>query len=151
MKVLLLEEVENLGEAGEIVTVKDGYGRNFLIPRGLARLATTGLVKAWQEERKQASRKLSKAKDDAEALAKEMATVEVVVFVKTGEENRIFGSVTPVHVAEGLAKHGIQADRRKIHLNDEIKHTGVYTASVKIHPQVTAEVKVRVEPETAEA
>jgi large subunit ribosomal protein L9 len=80
-----------------------------------------------------------------------MANVEVVVFVKTGEENRIFGSVTPVHVAEGLAKHGIQADRRKIHINDEIKHTGVYTAAVKIHPQVTAEVKVRVEPETAEA
>ena len=82
MKVLLLEEVENLGEAGEIVTVKDGYGRNFLIPRGKARIATNGVVKSWQEERRQASRKMSKAKDDAEALAAEMAGFEVVVFVK---------------------------------------------------------------------
>ncbi len=151
MKVLLLEEVENLGEAGEIVTVKDGYGRNFLIPRGMARLATGGIVKAWKEERRQASRKIAKAKEDAEALAAEMANVEVVVFVKVGEENRIFGSVTPVHVADGLAKHGIQADRRKIDINDEIKHTGVYSASVKIHPEVVAEVKIRVEPETAAA
>lgn len=151
MKVLLLEEVENLGEAGEIVDVKDGYGQNFLIPRGLARMATNGVVKAWKEERRQASRKLSKVKEDAEALAKEMAGVEVVVFVKVGEENRIFGSVSPVHVAEGLAKHGIEADRRKITINDDIKHTGVYSASVKIHPEVVAEVKIRVEPETAAA
>lgn len=100
MKVLLLEEMENLGEAGDIVDVKDGYGRNFLIPRGMAKMATSGVVKAWQEERRQASRKLSKAKEDAEALAKEMAGVEVVVFAKVGEENRIFGSVTPVHVAD---------------------------------------------------
>lgn len=151
MKVLLLEEVENLGEAGEIVTVKDGYGRNFLIPRGLARIATDGVVRAWQEERRQASRKITKAKEDAEALAAEMAGVEVVLFVKVGEENRIFGSVTPVQVAEGLAKHGIEADRRKVTINDDIKHTGVYTASVKIHPEVVAEVKIRVEPETATA
>ncbi|MDE2995423.1 MAG: 50S ribosomal protein L9 [Bacteroidota bacterium] len=151
MKVLLLEEVENLGEAGQIVTVKDGYGRNFLIPRGVARLASDGVVKAWQEERRQSSRKMAKAKEDAEALAKEMADVEVVVFVKVGEENRIFGSVTAVHVAEGLAKHGIEADRRKITVNDDIKHTGVYSASVKIHPEVVIEVKVRVEPETAAA
>lgn len=151
MKVLLLEEVENLGEAGEIVTVKDGYGRNFLIPRGLARIATDGVVRAWQEERRQASRKITKAKEDAEALVAEMAGVEVVLFVKVGEENRIFGSVTPVQVAEGLAKHGIEADRRKVTINDDIKHTGVYTASVKIHPEVVAEVKIRVEPETATA
>lgn len=150
MKVLLLEEMDNLGEAGEIVDVKDGYGRNFLIPRGLAKMATNGVVKAWQEERRQASRKMSKAKEDAEALAKEMASVEVVVFAKVGEENRIFGSVSAVHVAEGLAKHGIEADRRKITMGDDIKHTGVYTASVKIHPEVVAEVKVRVEPEPTE-
>ncbi len=147
MKVLLLEEMDNLGEAGEIVDVKDGYGRNYLIPRGLAKMATNGVVKAWQEERRQASRKMSKAKEDAEALAKEMASVEVVVFAKVGEENRIFGSVSAVHVAEGLAKHGIEADRRKITMGDDIKHTGVYIASVKIHPEVVAEVKVRVEPE----
>lgn len=147
MKVLLLEEMDNLGEAGEIVDVKDGYGRNYLIPRGLAKMATNGVVKAWQEERRQASRKMSKAKEDAEALAKEMASVEVVVFAKVGEGNRIFGSVSAVHVAEGLAKHGIEADRRKITMGDDIKHTGVYSASVKIHPEVVAEVKVRVEPE----
>ncbi|MDA0682890.1 MAG: 50S ribosomal protein L9 [Bacteroidetes bacterium] len=151
MKVLLLEDVDNLGEAGSIVTVKDGYGRNFLIPRGFARIATSNVVKAWQEERRQSSRKIAKKKEDAEALAKEMASVEVLILAKVGEENRIFGSVTAAQVAEGLASHGIDVDRRKVELSEDIKHTGVFTASVKIHPEVVAEIKIRVEPETASA
>jgi len=151
MKVLLLEDVENLGEAGNIVSVKDGYGRNFLIPRGWARLATSNVVKAWEEERRQSSRKIAKKKEDAEALAAEMAKVELVINVKVGEENRIFGSITPQQVVDGLASNGITVDRRKVEINDDIKIVGVYSASVKIHPEVVAEVKLRVEPETTEA
>ena len=151
MKVLLLEDVENLGEAGNIVSVKDGYGRNFLIPRGWARIATSNVVKAWEEERRQSSRKIAKKKEDAEALAAEMAKVELVINVKVGEENRIFGSITPQQVVDGLASNGITVDRRKVEINDDIKIVGVYSASVKIHPEVVAEVKLRVEPETTEA
>ncbi len=151
MKVLLLENVDNLGEAGNIVSVKDGYGRNFLIPKGWARLATSNVVKAWEEERRQSSRKIAKKKEDAEALAAEMAKVELVINVKVGEENRIFGSITPQQVVDGLASNGITVDRRKVEINDEIKIVGVYSASVKIHPEVVAEVKLRVEPETTEA
>jgi len=151
MKVLLLEDVENLGEAGQIVSVKDGYGRNFLIPKGWARLATGNVVKAWEEERRQASRKISKKKEDAEALAAEMAKVDLVINVKVGEENRIFGSVTAQQVVDGLAANGITVDRRKVEITDEIKIVGVYSAKVKIHTDVVAEVKLRVEPETTEA
>ncbi|HAY36726.1 MAG: 50S ribosomal protein L9 [Bacteroidetes Order II. Incertae sedis bacterium] len=149
MKVILLEDVDNLGEEGTIVSVKDGYGRNFLIPKRLARLATKNTVKAWEEERRQASRKLSKRKEDATALAAEIAKVEVVLQAKVGEENRIFGSITAQQIADGLAAHGVTADRRKIEIQDEIKVLGVYTASVKVHPEVVAQVKVRVEAETA--
>ena len=138
-----------MGEEGTIVSVKDGYGRNFLIPKRLARLATKNTVKAWEEERRQASRKLSKRKEDATALAAEIAKVEVVLQAKVGEENRIFGSITAQQIADGLAAHGVTADRRKIEIQDEIKVLGVYTASVKVHPEVVAQVKVRVEAETA--
>jgi len=149
MKVLLLEEVDNLGDAGSIVTVKDGYGRNFLIPRGLARLATANVIKAWEEERRQMSRKLSKKKEDAEKLAADMASIEVLVLAKVGEENRIFGSVTAQQVVDGLAEQGIEVDRRKVDITEDIKHVGVYSANVKVHPEVVAEVKIRVEAETA--
>jgi large subunit ribosomal protein L9 len=151
MKVILLKNVDNLGEEGAVVTVKDGYGQNFLIPNGAARLATKNAIKAQQEEIRQASRKLSKKKDDALALSKQMASVEVVIQAKAGEENRIFGSVTTQHIADGLASLGFAVDRRKIELDEDIRLLGVYTAKVKIHAEVEAEVKVRVEAENAAA
>lgn len=148
MQVILLKEVEKLGEEGEIVSVKNGYGRNYLIPQGLARLATPGAIKAQKEEERQASRKRLQEKENAEQLAAEMANMELVVTAKVGEENRIFGTVTSQQVALQLATKGIQIDRRKIELDEDIKVIGVYTASVKLHPKVTATVKVRVEPTT---
>jgi large subunit ribosomal protein L9 len=151
MKVILLKEVENLGDEGEIVTVKNGYGRNYLIPKGLARLATANVVKAWKEERRQASRKLTKLKEDAENLARELAEMEVVIPARVGEENRIFGSVTAQQVVAALEKQGVQVDRRKVSLDEDIRLIGVYTATVKLHPEVTAQVKVRVVPEASEA
>lgn len=151
MKVILLEDVENLGDEGSIVSVKDGYGRNFLIPKRVARLATKNVVKAWEEQNRQSSRKLAKKKEDAQALAAEMSAIEVVVHAKVGEENRIFGSITAQQIVDGLASHGITVDRRKVELLDDIRVLGVYTASVKIHSEVVAEIKVRVEPETTEA
>lgn len=149
MKVILIKNFDNLGEEGAVVNVKDGYGQNFLIPNGIARLATKNAIKAQQEERRQASRKLSKKKDDALALAKQLGSVEVVVTAKVGEENRIFGSVTAQHVADGLAALGFAIDRKKVEIEDDIRVLGVYTAKVKIHSEVSADVKVRVEPEVA--
>jgi large subunit ribosomal protein L9 len=147
MKVILLKDVDNLGEEGDVVSVKDGYGRNFLIPQGLALMATPGVQRARQEELRQASRKRLKEKENAEALAAELADTELLVMARVGEENRIFGTVTSQQVAVMLAERGIDVDRRKIELDEDIRMIGVYTASVRLHSDVTAKVKIRVEPE----
>ncbi|ARA92966.1 MAG: 50S ribosomal protein L9 [Bacteroidetes bacterium] len=147
MKLILLKEVDNLGEEGDIVTVKDGYGRNYLIPQGLALMATPGTIKARQEELRQAARKRAQAQEEAERLAQELQNTEVVVYAKVGEENRIFGTVTPTQVADQLARQGFVVDRRNVTLPEDIRMLGVYTAQVKVHPKVTAQVKVRVENE----
>lgn len=148
MKVILLEELDNLGEEGAIVDVKDGYGRNYLIPQGLARLATDGAVKAWQEERRQQSRRLAKHKGDAEALAQELAGMELEVYATVGEEDRIFGTITTQQVAEALEKEGVELDRKQINIEEDIRMLGVYSVAVKLHPEVTASLKIKVVPET---
>ncbi len=147
MKIILLQEVENLGDEGDVVTVKDGYGRNYLIPRGLAKVATAGAIKAWTEERRQAARKLAQRKEDAERLAAELTKIELVITAKVGVENRIFGSITSQQIVEALAHEGVTVDRRKVEMTEDVRYVGVYTAAVKIHPEVLAQVKVRVEPE----
>lgn len=147
MKVILLQDVDNLGEEGEIVTVKDGYGRNYLIPQRKALLATDGVVRARQEEHRQQARKRAQLKGDAEKVKAEMEKSEVTVQVKVGEENRIFGSVTPQQIAIKLAQQGFEVDRRNITLNEDIKVIGVYSATVKLHSDVSAQLRVRVEPE----
>jgi len=149
MKIILLKDVENLGEQGQIVKVKNGYGRNFIIPNGWGRLATPNAIRAIEEEHRQSARKHAKKKEDAERLAKEIESVEVVITAKVGEENRIFGSVTAQNIATSLAGHGIVLDRRQITLNDDIRVTGVYSATVKVHTEVSCQVKVRVEREGA--
>lgn len=151
MKVILLQDVDNLGEEGEIVTVKPGYGRNYLIPKGQALIATKGAVKARHEEMRQQARKRAQAKDDAEALKKQIEQGEVVVEAKVGEENRIFGTVTSQQVAVKLALQGYNIDRRNIELVEDIRMIGVYTANVKLHSDVVAQLKVRVVPEGGEA
>lgn len=147
MKVILLENIENLGEEGDIVDVKNGYGRNFLIPRGLAHIASDGAVRARHEEMRQQARKRAQQKGAAEEVKKQLENTEVLVLAKVGEENRIFGTVTPQQVALKLAGEGFQIDRRDIEINEEIRVIGVYSATVKLHKDVTAQVKVRVEPE----
>ena len=148
MKLILLEDVDNLGEEGEIVDVKDGYGRNYLIPQGLARIATPGTVKARQEEMRQAARRRAKEREDAEGLARELESIEIPIMAKVGEENRIFGTVTSQQIAVELAKRGFDIDRRDIEMNEDIRMIGVYTATVKLAKGVEAQVKVRVMPES---
>ncbi|HEX7070150.1 MAG TPA: 50S ribosomal protein L9 [Rhodothermales bacterium] len=148
MKLILKEDVEKLGEAGDVVTVKDGFGRNYLIPRGLARIATPGSIKAHEEEKRQQSRRLARKKEEALEVARQLEATEIPIQVKVGEENRIFGTVTSQQIATELTGRGFEVDRRKIELSEDIRVIGVYTASVKLHPEVTAQVKIRVIPES---
>ena len=146
MQVILLKEVDNLGDEGDIVDVKNGYGRNFLIPQGLALMATKGTIKAREEEQRQTARKKAQKKEDAQRVAKELENMEVVIAVRVGEENRIFGTVTPQQLAVELAQRGFDIDRRKIEFTEDIRVIGVYTAKVRVFPDVTANVKVQVIP-----
>ncbi len=146
MKVILKQDIPKLGDEGQIVTVKNGYGRNFLIPQGLAKLATEGAIREHEEMMRQASRRIAQRQEENEKLAADLEKVEVSVEVKVGEENRIFGTVTPTQVAVQLAKQGYEIDRRRIEMDEEIKVLGVYTASIKLTSEISTSVKVRVEP-----
>jgi large subunit ribosomal protein L9 len=147
MNVILLEEVDNLGEKGEMVSVKPGYGRNYLIPRGLAKIATKGAVRASEEEYKQAARKRNARKDQAVQMGRQLETVTVEVPMRIGEGGRIFGSVTTQMVADLLEAQGFELDRRRISISEDIKTIGEYTGSVRVHPEVTAEFKINVTPD----
>ena len=149
MKVILTDDHDTLGLKGDVVDVKPGYGRNFLIPRQLAVLATPSSLKRYAEERKQAAHKVEAARGQAEKLAQRLDGAEVLIPVRTGEEDRIFGSITTQQIADDLAAKGFDVDRRKITLSEDIRTTGVYPATVRVHPEFTAEVKVKVVPEEA--
>ncbi len=151
MKVILKKDIPKLGDEGQIVTVKNGYGRNFLIPQGLAKLATDGAIREHEEMMRQASRKIAQRREENEKLAADLEKVEVAVEVKVGEENRIFGTVTPTQVGVQLGKQGFDIDRRRIELDEDIKVLGVYTATIKLTSDISAQVKVRVEPMQEEA
>lgn len=151
MKVILKEDLTNLGLAGELVNVKAGYGRNFLIPRGLAVVANKSNTLRYAEESRQRAHKLEQKRKDAVALADRLSTLELVIKMPVGEENRLFGTVTTQQVADVLAAKGFDVDRRKISLDEEIRLTGVYPAKVKLHPEHTAEIKITVEPDMARA
>ncbi len=146
MKVILKKDIHKLGDEGQIVNVKNGYGRNFLIPQGLARLATDGAIREHQEMMRQASRRIAQRTEENQKLAEDLGKLEITVEVKVGEENRIFGTVTPTQVAVQLAKQGFDIDRRRIEIAEEIKMLGVYSATVKLTSEISAEVKVHVEP-----
>ncbi|HEY7724575.1 MAG TPA: 50S ribosomal protein L9, partial [Anaeromyxobacteraceae bacterium] len=121
MKVILREDVDNLGKGGELVEVRPGYGRNFLIPRGLAVLANAKNVKELEHQKKVAEAKAAKLKSSAEALAKRLAETPVALKRKAGEQDKLFGSVTALDVVEALAARGLQIDRRSIDLPEPIK------------------------------
>ena len=147
MKIILTEDHDTLGLRGDVVEVKNGYGRNFLIPRQLGVIASTSNVKRYAEERRQQEHKVEAKRAQAEALAGKLEGTEVTIAMKTGEEDRIFGSVTTQQVAEGLEAQGLPVDRRKITISEDIKSVGVYTATVRVSPEHTADVKVKVVPE----
>jgi large subunit ribosomal protein L9 len=148
MDVILLDDVEHLGEKGEVHEVADGYGRNYLIPQGLARVATDGAVRQLQEEERQQARKQAAKKDEAEKIKKQLEDMQVVFSAKVGEDNRIFGTVTTQQVAVELANRGYDVDRRDISLDEEIRSVGAYTATIQVHEDVSASLDIQVIPES---
>ena len=142
MKVILLKDIETLGSAGEVVEVKNGYGRNFLIPRNEALVATAANMAQFESRRKQQETLAERDHRAAEALAKKLETESITAQVKVGEEDRLFGSVTAQNIAELLDEKGYEIDRRAIHLEDPIRELGVYNIDVRLHPEVAAAVKL---------
>ena len=148
--ILLREDIEHIGGRGEIVKVKAGYARNYLLPQGYATLATKGNVKQIEQERAALLKKAAIERATAEAQKEQMETIALNFERKAGEQGTLFGSVTSMDVAEALNAKGYEIDRRKIVLKDPIKETGEYTVNVKLHRDVTLAVPVTVTAEGGE-
>ena len=144
MQVILKEDVINLGYKDDIVTVKDGYGRNFLIPTGKAVIASESAKKVLAENLKQRAHKLAKIKEDAQALAAKLEGVVLTIGAKTSSTGTIFGSVTNIQVADALAKAGFEVDRKIIYIKESVKEVGNYKATLKLHKEVSVEVPFEV-------
>ena len=142
MKVILRKDVQNLGLIGEVVNVKDGFARNFLIPRNLAYFANEGAMKALEIDKRRYAKIQAKEKGDAETLAAKLAELQISIPMKVGEEGKLYGSVTSAMVAQELAVHKIDIDRRHILIDDAIKSLGVFDVKIKLHTDVTATLKV---------
>ncbi|MBM4175221.1 MAG: 50S ribosomal protein L9 [Ignavibacteria bacterium] len=142
MKVILRENFETLGKIGDIVDVKDGYARNFLIPKNLVYEATAGNLKALEEEKKRFSQKILKEKKAAEKLSSELEKISISIPVQVGEEDKIFGTVTTQMISEALAEKGFEIDKKKIDIEEQIKTLGIYSVLIKLHPDVSPKVKV---------
>jgi large subunit ribosomal protein L9 len=148
MEVILRETIDNLGRAGQVVKVADGYARNFLLPKKLAYIATPGNLKVIEAERQSLLRREAKQKDDAEKLQQMLDNVEITVRRKVGEHDALYGSVTNSDVAEALEMKGIHIEKRKIHMDDHIKSIGEFSIPIRLFKDVTAHIKLKVEAET---
>lgn len=145
--VLLREDIDTLGGRGEIVKVKAGYARNYLLPQGLASLATKGNIKQIENERTALLKKAAVEKSTAEAQATQMGDISLTFARKVGETGHLFGSVTSMDIVEALKEKGYEIDRRRVTLKDNIKETGEFTVPVKLHREVTIDVPVKVTDE----
>ena len=142
MKVILRQNYDTLGQVGDIVDVKNGYARNFLIPRKIAYAALKGNIQALEEEKKNLDKRRKQEIEAAEKLAAELEKVSVTIPVQVGEEDKIFGSVTNQMIGDALQEKGYEIDRRKIEIEEPIKSLGIYGISIKLHTSVTANIKV---------
>ena len=149
MKLILREDVYNLGKSGELVTVKDGYARNYLLPRNLAMLANDANVRQLEHEKGVIELRQQKMKGGAVEQAKKLEAVQVKIARKVGEQDKLFGSVTALDIAEALAAAGHKIDRRHIHMPEPIRAVGSFEVELRLHREVTAKIKVDVVPEAA--
>ena len=146
MKIFLKEDVKSLGKMGEVVNVAEGYARNYLIPQKMAVEANTKNVKEFEHQKRVIREKADKVRD----ASKKMSALTLTIKAKAGEEEKLFGSVTTMDIAEALQSAGYDIDKKKVHLDEPIKRLGTFTAEVKIHPEITAKVTVQVTPDDDE-
>lgn len=144
MKVILKENLKNLGVQGDVVTVKDGYANNFLFPKGFAIMATSSNLKMQEENNRQGALKRAKMKTDAESIAEQLKALTITIGMKAGSNEKIFGSVTPLQVAQALKVKGFDIDRRKIEVVGDIKTLGSYNAIINLHRDVAVNIGVEV-------
>lgn len=144
MDIILKQDVKNLGEKDEVVKVKPGYGRNFLIPKGYAILATESARKVLAENLKQAQFKQDKIRKDADEIATRLEGVKLTIGAKAGESGKIFGAINTIQVADALKKQGFDVDRRRITFNEDPKFVGEYTATLNLHKEVKVQVPFEV-------
>jgi len=145
LKVILLQDVKNLGEKGDVVDVSDGYARNYLFPKNFAVEATPGNLAKLEQEKKAKEKKLARIKKEAEELAEKIKRCSVTLKVKGGAQGKMYGSINSKNIADALKEqHGIDIDKRKIQLDEPIKAFGSYEVAVKLHPEVEARLTVKV-------
>jgi large subunit ribosomal protein L9 len=144
MEVILKEDVANLGKIGEVVRVRDGYARNYLLPRGLVSVANKKNLKSFEHQKKLVADQKQKIMRQAQAVGDQLAGVSLLIPMKVGEEGKLFGSVTSIQIEKALKAKGLNVDRRKIHLNEPIKNTGDYEVPVRLSADLTVPLKVSV-------
>ncbi len=145
MEIILKQDISGLGDKGEIVTVKDGYARNFLIPQGYAILATPSAKKVHEENTRQRAHKEEKIKQEAEEMAEKLAAVKLTIGAKTSSTGKIFGSVNTIQIAEALKNEGYEIDRKNISIEGEqVKEVGKYKAQIKLHKEVKTEIEFEI-------
>ncbi len=142
MKVILRKDFESLGHIGDLIEVKEGYARNFLIPRKIVYTALAGNLKALKEEKQNLARKSEHELKAAEVLAAELEKVSVTIPVQVGEEDKIFGSVTNQMISDALSEKDYKIDKRKIEIEESIKTLGIYSVNIKLHTNINAKIKV---------
>jgi large subunit ribosomal protein L9 len=144
MKVILKEDVKNLGQMGEVVNVSDGYAINFLFPKKFAAEANTKNIKEFEHNKRVITEKAAKIKESYKSIAEKLSALSLTISAKTGEDDKLFGSVTNINVAEALAAAGFDIDRKKIIIDEPIKKLGEYSVTIKLPAELSAEVKVHV-------
>ena len=145
MEVILKQDIQDIGHKNDIITVKNGYGRNYLIPKGLAVLATPSAKKMHEENIRQRAHKEEKIKNEAQEVAKKLEKVSLSIGAKTSSTGKIFGSVNTIQIAEALKEEGYKIERKNISIpEDQIKEVGKYTASIKLHKEVSVEIEFEI-------
>jgi len=144
MKVILKEDVKKIGSMGQIVTIADGFARNYLVPKGLAVEANIKNMKSLEHAKKVIQEKAKKVKASVQDFADRLSKISLVIKAKAGEEGKLFGSVTTMDIAEQLKSKGIEIDKKKISLDEPIKRIGTYAVSVRLHPEVDTQITLQV-------
>ncbi|MDI6889791.1 MAG: 50S ribosomal protein L9 [Thermodesulfovibrionales bacterium] len=144
MKVILKEDVKNLGKIGQIVNVAGGYARNYLVPKGLAIVANTKNIKSIEHEKRMLQEKSKRLKNSAQDLANRISTMTLSIKARAGEEGKLFGSVTTMDIAGALQNEGIEIDKKKISLEEPIKRLGSYSVNIKLHPEISVQLNIQV-------